>query len=91
MHRFAIALTLAAATWASPALANDSAAALATGGLVFVRNDDIEMRSEDLYISTAEIRVRYRFHNRPARRPSSTTATGRASAAPPRPRWACRA
>ncbi len=67
MYRSAIALTLAAATWAAPAFANDSAAALATGGLVFVRNDDIEMRSEDLYISTAEIRVRYRFHNRSER------------------------
>jgi hypothetical protein len=61
-------------TWASvavilaflvpPALANDSSAELATGGLVFVQNDDIEMRSEDLFISAAEIRVRYRFVNR---------------------------
>ncbi|MDQ2083462.1 DUF4424 domain-containing protein [Xanthobacteraceae bacterium Astr-EGSB] len=47
-----------------PALANDSSAELATGGLVFVKNDAIEMRSEDLFISAAEIRVRYRFHNR---------------------------
>ena len=46
------------------ARANDSTAELATGGLVFVKNDAIEMRSEDLYISAAEIRVRYRFFNR---------------------------
>jgi hypothetical protein len=46
------------------AMANDSSAELATGGLVFVQNDDIEMRAEDLYISAAEIRVRYRFVNR---------------------------
>lgn len=47
----------------APARANDSTAALATGGLVFVRNPDIEMRSEHLFISAAEIRVRYRFFN----------------------------
>lgn len=45
-------------------LANDSTAELATGGLVFVQNPDVEMRSEDLYISTGEIRVRYRFFNK---------------------------
>lgn len=44
--------------------ANDSSAELATGGLVFVKNDDVEMTSEDLYLSAAEIRVRYRFANR---------------------------
>jgi hypothetical protein len=47
-----------------PACANDSSAELATGGLVFVRNDDVEMRAEDLFISAAEIRVRYRFFNK---------------------------
>jgi hypothetical protein len=47
-----------------PALANDSTAELATGGLIFVQNPDVEMRSEDLYISTSEIRVRYRFFNK---------------------------
>jgi hypothetical protein len=46
------------------AQANDSTAELATGGLIFVQNPDVEMRSEDLYISTAEIRVRYRFFNK---------------------------
>ena len=46
-----------------PCLANDSIAELATGGLVFTKSKDIEMRSEDLFISTKEIRVHYRFYN----------------------------
>lgn len=49
---------------AGPARANDSSAELATGGLVFVKNDAIEMRAEDLFISAAEIRVTYRFFNK---------------------------
>ncbi len=61
--RFFIALFLAGATGAA-CHANDSTAVLAAGGLVFVRNDNIEMRAEDLYISAAEIRVRYRFFNK---------------------------
>ena len=40
----------------SEVCANDSTAELATGGLIFVRNDDVEMRAEDLFISTTEIR-----------------------------------
>lgn len=48
----------------SPARANDSSAHLAAGGLVLSRNDAIEMRSEDLYVSMAQVRVRYRFYNR---------------------------
>jgi hypothetical protein len=46
------------------ARANDSSAELATGGLVFVRNPDVEMRAEDLFIPTVEIKVRYRFFNK---------------------------
>lgn len=46
------------------ALANDSTAELATGGLVFVHNDKVEMRSEDLFVSAGEVRVRYRFFNK---------------------------
>jgi Domain of unknown function (DUF4424) len=49
--------------WAN-AWANDSTAELATGGLVFVRNDNVEMRSEDLTISVKEVQVRYRFFNK---------------------------
>lgn len=47
----------------APALANDSTAELATGGLVLTRSDAIEMRAEDLFVSLEEIRVRYRFAN----------------------------
>ena len=60
--RFIIALILAVLACA-PARANDSRAELATGGLVFVRNPDVEMRAEDLFISADEIRVRYHFFN----------------------------
>ena len=63
MLRSAIALAVAAAV-AVPALANDSSAELTTGGLVFVRNDNVEMQSEDLRISAKEIHVRYRFFNK---------------------------
>jgi hypothetical protein len=47
-----------------PCLANDTAAELATGGLVFIRSQDIEMQSEDLYISMKKVRVEYHFYNR---------------------------
>jgi Domain of unknown function (DUF4424) len=63
MLRTAIALAVAMAA-AMPALANDSSAELTTGGLVFVRNDNVEMQSEDLRISAKEIHVRYRFFNK---------------------------
>jgi len=46
------------------ARANDTTAALTTGGLVFQTNPNIEMRSEDLSISRQRIDVRYRFFNR---------------------------
>jgi hypothetical protein len=63
MHcRFLIPL-LAGAAAIAPAFANDTTAELTTGGLVFVQNDNVEMRSEDLSISAKEISVRYRFFN----------------------------
>jgi hypothetical protein len=43
--------------------ANDSIGHLSAGGIVLGRSDDIEMRSEDLYVSAKEVRVRYRFFN----------------------------
>jgi hypothetical protein len=46
------------------ALANDSEAEVGVGGLVLRKNAHIEMRSEDLYVSAKEIRVRYRFYNK---------------------------
>jgi Domain of unknown function (DUF4424) len=59
-----LAAALAAAAPPPFAHANDSTAELATGGLVFVHNDNVEMRSEDLTISAKEIHVRYRFFNK---------------------------
>ena len=47
----------------APAAANDSTAELTTGGLVFARTPDVQMRAEDLFISEKEVRVRYRFFN----------------------------
>jgi hypothetical protein len=62
MWKAAIALAVLAGA-ALPAYANDSSAELSTGGLIFVRNPDVEMRSEDLFISAREVHVRYRFFN----------------------------
>jgi hypothetical protein len=54
------------------AIANDSSAEKAAGGLVLKQNNDIDMVSEDLYVSPAEVRVRYVFRNR-ARQPRRIT------------------
>jgi uncharacterized protein DUF4424 len=59
-----LAAALAGVAATSFARANDSTAELATGGLVFVHNDNVEMRSEELTISAKEIEVRYRFFNK---------------------------
>ncbi len=61
MRPFLIAGLLLAA--AAPALANDTTAQLAAGGLELTRTDAIEMRSEDLFISRKAVRVRYVFAN----------------------------
>ncbi|HZZ37226.1 MAG TPA: DUF4424 family protein, partial [Caulobacteraceae bacterium] len=61
----ALALALFAA--APLARANDSTAELTTGGLVLTKHPDIEMRSEDLFISAKQVRVRYRFANTSAK------------------------
>ncbi|HEX8365471.1 MAG TPA: DUF4424 domain-containing protein [Allosphingosinicella sp.] len=58
---------LAAAGLAAAALANDSTAEMAAGGLVLKQSDAIDMVSEDLYVSAEQIRVRYVFRNRTAR------------------------
>jgi len=62
MKKSALAALLAAVL-ALPALANDSTAELAAGGLVLTRTDAIEMRSEDLFISEEAVQVRYVFVN----------------------------
>jgi len=58
-----LTLTCAATPASTPALANDTTAELATGGLIFVTNDAVEMRSEKLFISTGQVRVAYEFFN----------------------------
>lgn len=55
---------LAAVALAAPAAANDSTAEHSAGGLVLTRSDDIDMVSEDLFISADRVRVRYVFRNR---------------------------
>lgn len=66
--KVSMAISAAAATGllllATAALANDSTAELAAGGLVLKTTADIEMKSEDLYISQEEVRVAYRFVNK---------------------------
>ena len=64
MKTATLAVLAASLAATAPAFSNDSTAELATGGLVFVRNDNVEMRSEELAISTREISVRYRFFNK---------------------------
>lgn len=58
---------LAALALAAPASANDSTAEHAAGGLVLTRSADIDMVSEDLFVSAGEVRVRYVFRNRSPR------------------------
>lgn len=72
--RSTMAISLLAAMLASQALANDSTAELATGGLVLVESPHIEMRSEDLFISTSEVRARYEFFNASANDVSTLVA-----------------
>jgi hypothetical protein len=55
-------------------LANDSTAEHGAGGLVLKQSRDIDMLSEDLYVSAERIRVRYVFRNRAPRDVSVTVA-----------------
>jgi hypothetical protein len=55
------------AALAAPLHANDSEAAIHLGGIELVANKSISMDSEDLYISEAEIRVKYRYTNHSAK------------------------
>ena len=48
-------------TLSCPVHANDSSAAVGVGGLALEKTDKIELRAEDLYLSTKEIRATYRF------------------------------
>ncbi len=55
--------TVLALIAAAPAFANDSTAELGAGGLALVRTEAISLLSEDLSISTEEVRVTYHFLN----------------------------
>ncbi len=55
---------IAAALAAGAAGANDTVAETAAGGLVLKQSDQIDMVSEDLYVSAEQVRVRYVFRNR---------------------------
>ena len=62
-YGFALAL-IGLMTWMiHPAHANDSTGWFSTGGVQYLKNKDIRMVSEDLYISMDKIRVQYEFFN----------------------------
>lgn len=54
---------VAAALLPAPALANDSEAEWALGGLVLKQNDAISMDKEDLFVSAQEVKVDYTYTN----------------------------
>ncbi len=62
MMRVVIAVFILLAT-AFIARANDSEAELALGGLTLKQSDAISLESEDLFLSKAEVRVKYLFRN----------------------------
>ena len=74
MKRKVLLATTLATFLTAPALANDSTAELAAGGLVLKTTDSIEMRSEDLFISQKEVVVKYRFQNTSAAPVSTVVA-----------------
>src|SRR3954467_10283805 len=75
MTRALISLGLAAGlALAAGASANDSTATTGAGGLVLRQNADIDMVSEDLFVSVEQVRVHYVFRNRAARDLSVTVA-----------------
>jgi hypothetical protein len=61
--RLVAAAILALSLAATAARANESAAEIGRGGLVLKKHDGIAMRSEDLYVSASQIRVKYVFVN----------------------------
>jgi len=68
MNRRLISIVATAAfACGAAAFANDSTAEKAAGGLVLRQSGDIDMVSEDLFVSPAQVRVNYVFRNRSAR------------------------
>lgn len=63
----ALATFALSTTILSPAIANDSTAAIGLGGLELTRNDSISMDSEDLFLSRKKVTVKYRFTNNSAK------------------------
>lgn len=68
------ALVLGLLAVAPGAVANDSMAELAIGGLVLRQSDSIVMEREDLFISREEVRVAYVYRNT-SRRPVTSVVT----------------
>lgn len=56
-------LSLLLPLFTTPCMANDSEAALGVGGLVFQQSKHVEMLSEELFVSSEQIVVDYRFRN----------------------------
>lgn len=64
VRRIGLALVLGALLSTAAARADDSEARLDIGGLTFTQTNQIEMQSEDLFLSVDQVRIRYTFHNR---------------------------
>lgn len=60
--KFVCALAILTAVTTS-AWADDSSASLAAGGLTFVKQPDIRMAAEDLYVSPDKVSIRFEFAN----------------------------
>jgi hypothetical protein len=60
-------LCCAAVIVSGSAIADDSSASLAMGGLQFTKSADIRMAREDLFLSPKAVRIRYEFTNDGAR------------------------
>jgi hypothetical protein len=74
VKRDLLTFMLAALTTTSSALANDTVARVAAGGITFVKTANIRMLAEDLHISTEHVHVRYRFINESDRAQEATVA-----------------
>ena len=72
--RFFALAALAALVPLAGLAANDSTAEHGAGGLVLKQSREIDMVSEDLYVSAERVRVRYVFRNRAPRDVSVTVA-----------------
>jgi hypothetical protein len=74
MSRFLLIAAATGLALATAASANDSTASTSAGGLVLRQTADIDMVSEDLFVSVEQIRVHYVFRNRTPRDVAVTVA-----------------